>query len=50
MLDLIMLVFSAFLLCFLARKDHMITRAEGILMLVVFAIYYGYIVYGALAV
>ncbi|MBO4812667.1 calcium/sodium antiporter [Candidatus Saccharibacteria bacterium] len=49
MLDLIMLVFSAFLLCILARKDHMITRAEGILMLVIFTIYYGYIVYGALA-
>ncbi|MBR2709142.1 calcium/sodium antiporter [Candidatus Saccharibacteria bacterium] len=50
MIDLIMLVFSALLLCILARKDHMITRAEGILMLIIFTIYYGYITYGALAV
>ena len=48
-IDLVMLVFSALLLCILARKDHMITRAEGILMLIVFTVYYGYIVYGALA-
>lgn len=48
LLDLIMLIFSAFLLCILARYNHKITRAEGVLMLIIFAIYYGYIVYGAL--
>lgn len=48
LLDLIMLIFSAFLLCILARHNHKITRAEGVLMLIIFAIYYGYIVYGAL--
>ncbi len=46
-IDLVMLIFSSFLLCFLARKDHKITRSEGILMLLVFAIYYSYIAYGA---
>lgn len=49
LLDLIMLIFSAFLLCILARHNHKITRAEGVLMLIIFTIYYGYIVYGALA-
>lgn len=49
LLDLIMLIFSAFLLCILARRDHKITRTEGFLMLTIFIIYYGYIVYGALA-
>lgn len=47
-LDLIMFVFSALLICILARRDHKITRAEGALMLAIFVIYYGYIVYGAL--
>ena len=46
-LDLVMLIFSAFLLCLLARRDHKITRAEGALMLAIFAVYYGYIIYGA---
>lgn len=49
MLDLVMLVFSAFLVCLLARKDHKITRGEGMLMLIMFLIYYGYIIYGAFA-
>ncbi len=48
-IDLIMLVFSAFLICVLARNNHKITRAEGILMLLIFLLYYGYIVYGAIA-
>ena len=46
--DLFMLGFSSVLLCVLARNNHKITRLEGALMLVVFAIYYGYIIYGAL--
>lgn len=49
MLDLVMLVFSAFLICLLARRDHKITRTEGVLMLITFLIYYGYIIYGAFA-
>ena len=48
-IDLAMLFGSAELVCFLARRDHKINRAEGALMLIIFAIYYGYIVYGALA-
>lgn len=49
LLDLIMLIFSAALICILARRDHKITRAEGALMLIIFIIYYGYITYSALA-
>lgn len=48
LLDLIMLIFSAGILCLLARRDHKITRAEGFLMLLIFLIYYGYIAYGAI--
>ena len=48
-LDLVMLIGSTALICLLARRDHKITRAEGALMLVIFTIYYGYIIYGALA-
>lgn len=49
MVDLFMLVFSSILLFVLTRRDHKITRLDGILMLGVFILYYGYIVYGALA-
>lgn len=48
-LDLAMLIGSTALLCLLARRDHKINRREGILMLLIFTIYYGYIIYGALA-
>ena len=48
-IDLVMLIFSSVLLCFLARHDHKITRANGALMLAIFAIYFGYLVYGAFA-
>ena len=48
-LDLVMLIGSAALLCLLARRGHNITRTEGWLMLAVFMLYYGYIIYGALA-
>ena len=47
-LDLVMLIGSTALICLLARRDHKITRAEGVLMLTIFALYYGYIIYGAL--
>lgn len=48
-IDLIMLIFSTILICLLARRDHKISRFDGILMLVIFAIYYGFIIYGAFA-
>ena len=48
-IDLAMLFGSTALVCLLARQNHKITRAEGFLMLIIFTIYYGYIVYGALA-
>ncbi len=48
-IDLIMLIFSAALICVLARRDHKITRTEGILMLIIFTLYYGFMIYGALA-
>lgn len=48
-IDLVMLIFSSFLICLIARNHHIITRQEGILMLLIFAVYYGYIVYGAFA-
>ena len=47
-IDIIMLIGSAALLWLVARKGSRITRREGALMLVIFALYYGYIIYGAL--
>ena len=43
-IDLIMLVVSVLILYFMTLKDRKITRAEGVLMLTVFAVYYGYII------
>ena len=43
-IDLIILIFSSLLLCLLARHNHKITRLEGILMLLVFVVYYGFII------
>ena len=48
-IDLAMLVLSSVLLCFLARQDHKISRMDGILMLTIFVVYYGYLIYGAFA-
>lgn len=48
-IDLIMLIFSTILVCLLARRDHKISRFDGVLMLVIFTIYYGFIIYGAFA-
>lgn len=45
-MDLAMLILSSVLLCFLARYDHKITRGNGVLMLLIFVIYYGYLIYG----
>lgn len=48
-IDLIMLIGSAVILWLVARTDTKVTRKEGLLMLAIFAIYYSYIIYGALA-
>ena len=52
-LDIIMLIGSAAILWGVAKrgsngKDGKILRLEGVLMLVIFLIYYGYVIYGAL--
>lgn len=49
-IDLVMLVFSSLLLCLLARRNHKISRMNGGLMLTIFTIYYGYIIYSALVI
>ena len=49
-IDIIMLLGSTILLWMVARKGSPITKREGLLMLIVFALYYIYIAYGALAV
>ena len=48
-LDLVMLIVSAVVLYFCARSGQKITRAEGAMMLVLFASYYSIIVMGAIA-
>lgn len=48
-IDLTMLIVSSILLCFLARRDHKISRTDGILMLALFLLYYSFIIYGAFA-
>lgn len=54
LLDIIMMIGSSAILWMVAKrgedgKGGVIRRSEGFLMLVIFAIYYGYIIYGALA-
>lgn len=46
-IDLFMFVFSSLLVCILARRDHKITRRSGVLMLLTFLLYYGFIIYSA---
>ena len=48
-IDIVMLVGSAAILWLVARTGHKITRFEGAAMLIMFLIYYGFIIYGALA-
>lgn len=48
-IDLVMLIFSSILICLLARHNHKITRFDGALMLIIFATYYGFLIYGAFA-
>ena len=48
-IDIVMLIGSAAILLLVAMRGHKITRAEGFLMLTIFLIYYGFLVYGAFA-
>lgn len=48
MLDVIMMVVSASLLWLVARRGSPISKREGSFMLIVFAVYYGYIIANAL--
>ncbi len=48
-IDIVMLIGSAVVLLLTARSGHKITRLEGSLMLTLFFIYYGFIIYGAFA-
>ena len=48
MLDVIMMVVSAALLWLVARRGSPISKKEGALMLIIFAIYYGYIIANAI--
>lgn len=46
LIDLITMIVSALLLFVFAYKDHEIHRREGIIMLVLFVIYYSYVIFG----
>ncbi len=48
MVDIAMLILSALLLFIMTRRDEKVSRREGAMMLLVFLIYYGYIVYEGL--
>ncbi len=43
LIDLVMLVVSSVLLFFFAKSRHKISRVEGVLMLAIFVVYYGFI-------
>ena len=49
-IDLVMLILSAVLLFAFTRKDHKISRSNAIMLLLIFALYYSFIIYEALAV
>ena len=46
LIDLVMLLLSSLLLCVLARHGHLISRFDGFLMIFIFTMYYGYLLYG----
>ena len=48
-MDIIMLVGSAAVLFLVARSGRKISRLEGLTMLLMFAVYYGFLIYGAFA-
>ena len=45
-IDLVVMIVSAILLFVFAYKDHEIHRHEGIIMLLLFVIYYSYVIFG----
>lgn len=45
-IDLLVLFLSAFLLFVFSFKDHKLSRKEGIVFLLIFIIYYGYVILG----
>lgn len=45
-IDLIVMIVSAILLFVFAYRDHEIHRHEGIIMLVLFVVYYSYVIFG----
>lgn len=47
-IDLIMLVGATVILILVSKSGHKITRLEGVLMLAIFTIYYGYIITSAI--
>ena len=49
MIDILMLIGSTVILLIAAHTGHKITRLEGALMLITFLLYYGFIIYGAIA-
>ena len=49
LIDIVMLIGSSAILWLVTTTSKKITRTEGVLMLVIFTIYYSYIIYGALA-
>lgn len=49
-IDLAMLIISAILLFIFTRKDHKISRLNAIMLLLIFALYYSFIIYEALVV
>ena len=50
MIDLAMLILSAILLFAFTRKDHKISRLNALMLLLIFALYYSFVIYEALAV
>ena len=49
-IDLAMLILSAILLFVFTRKDHKIGRSNAVMLLLIFALYYSFIIYEALVI
>ena len=48
-IDMAAMIISAILLYFLTRKEHKLNRISGIVMLIMFVVYYTYVIVGGLA-
>ena len=48
-IDMAAMIISAILLYFLTRKEHKLNRISGIVMLIMFIVYYTYVIVGGLA-